>query len=257
MRPRIAIPEPTSEKPEYNSRALPQYIRAVELAGGDAVVVCLPQSNPELAKVAASCDAVLLPGSPADIDPQKYGAIRDPHTAPADPKRDNADELLLQDAYNMRKPILGICYGTQSLNVWRTGTLVQRVENHSQGKDVLRAHRVRLDPASLLGSIVGHLWRPKSQRASSEVEGWVNSSHHQAVQNAGDGLRVVAHAADGTIEAVESTSPDHFVLGLQWHPERTYAQEESSRAVFASFIAAARKRHRELAETPDFETLPR
>ncbi len=258
MRPRIAIPEPTSEKAEYNARALPQYVRAVELAGGDAVVVRLPRSNPELAKLAASCDAMLLPGSPADVDPQKYGALREPHTAPADPKRDNADELLLQDAYNMRKPILGICYGAQSLNVWRTGTLVQHVENHSQGKEVLRAHRVRVEPVSLLGSIVGDLWCADSdQVASSGVEGWVNSSHHQAVQNPGDGLRVVARAPDGTIEAVEGTSPDHFVLGVQWHPERTYDQEESSRAIFASFIAAALRRHRELAETPDFETLPR
>jgi len=74
-----------------------------------------------------ACDGVLLPGSPADVDPEKYGAERHPDTAPADPFRDSTDELLLQDAYNMRKPVFGICYGLQSLNVWRTGTLDQAV----------------------------------------------------------------------------------------------------------------------------------
>src|SRR5207244_10703700 len=74
------------------------------------------------------CDAVLLPGSKADVDPAKYDAERHPKTAPADPKRDTVDELLLQDAYNMRKPVLGICYGLQSLNVYRTGTLVQHID---------------------------------------------------------------------------------------------------------------------------------
>ena len=88
---------------------------------------------------------MLLPGSPADVDPEKYGAVRHPDTAPADPFRDNTDELLLQDAYNMRKPVFGICYGLQSLNVWRTGTLDQALPkgvNHKAGRKVAQAHRV-------------------------------------------------------------------------------------------------------------------
>ena len=82
-------------------------------------------TSAEIAQAVKGCDGVLLPGSPADVDPEKYGAARHPDTAPADPFRDNTDELLLQDAYNMRKPVFGICYGLQSLNVWRTGTLDQ------------------------------------------------------------------------------------------------------------------------------------
>ena len=100
---------------------------------------------------------VLLPGSKADIDPAKYEAATDPKTAPADPRRDAVDELLLQDAYNLRKPILGICYGLQILNVFRGGTLLQHIEstvNHEAGKEVPIAHTVEVDAGSRLSQIV-------------------------------------------------------------------------------------------------------
>ena len=121
MKPRIAIPLPNSTRPDYVLRALPQYEGAIRAAGGEPVIIAADASNAEIAQAVKHCDAVLLPGSPADIDPEKYGAERHPKTAAADPFRDNADELLLQDAFNMRKPVFGICYGLQSLNVWRTG----------------------------------------------------------------------------------------------------------------------------------------
>ena len=81
----------------------------------------------EVLKIIKNCDGVLLPGSKADVDPSKFSAQRSPHTAAADPRRDAVDELLLQDAYNRRKPILGICYGLQSLNVYRAGSLIQHI----------------------------------------------------------------------------------------------------------------------------------
>lgn len=250
MRPRIAIPHPHSQKPEYNQRALPQYLCAIEMSGGEPVPIDLALSNSEITRIAMTCDGVLLPGSPADVDPEKYGAVRDPQTAVADPQRDNADELLLQDAYNMRKPVLGVCYGVQTLNVWRTGTLVQHVENHSQGRAVQRAHIVEVEPDSLLANILSPVWEAE--------EGWVNSSHHQAIANSGDGLRVVARSDDGIIEAVESTSHDHFVLGIQWHPERTFDEEPSSRAIFERFLEAARQRHLQpRTPVPDFESVRR
>jgi putative glutamine amidotransferase len=250
VRPRIAIPHPHSQKPEYNQRALPQYLCAIEISGGEPVPIDLGLSNAEITKIAMTCDGVLLPGSPADVDPEKYGADRDPQTAVADPQRDNADELLLQDAYNMRKPVLGICYGVQTLNVWRTGTLIQHVDRHSQGRAVQRAHMVQLEPDSLLANILSPVWESE--------EGWVNSSHHQAIENAGDGLRIVARSHDEVIEAVESTSRDHFVLGIQWHPERTFDEEPSSRAIFERFLEAARQRHLQpRTPVPDFESVRR
>jgi putative glutamine amidotransferase len=72
----------------------------------------------------------------------------------------------------------------------------------------------------------------------------VNSSHHQSAEAVGNGLRVVARCPDdGIIEALEGTGPDHFVLAVQWHPERSVDDDVASRAIFAALIAAARQRH--------------
>jgi putative glutamine amidotransferase len=259
--PRIAIPLPKSDADKYNQRSLPQYLDAIKQAGGEPVVIELDWTNAEIARAAAQCDGICLPGSPADVDPEKYGASRDSRTAAADPARDNVDELLLQDAYNMKKPILGICYGIQSLNVWRTGTLVQHIEsalgtNHEAGRAVERAHQVEIDPKSwTLGGIAAH---SLEKQPSGELRGWVNSSHHQSVEKAGDGLEVIARSEDGTIEAVESTARDHFVLGVQWHPERGFESDALSQAIFREFIEAAKQRRREPRNaTADFENVGR
>lgn len=238
MKPRIAIPLPHSSNREYCERALPQYEQAVAQAGGEPVRIPLDRTPAEVMKLIEGCDAVLLPGSRADVDPQKYGAARDPHTNPADPLRDTADELLLQDAHNMRKPVLGICYGLQILNVYRSGTLRQHIESSIDHTARERTHGVRVEPASRLAQILG---------SPAETEIQVNTSHHQAAATVGDGLRAVAKAPDGVIEAVEGASSDHFVVAVQWHPERTLDQE-ASRTLFRALIEAARARRRELAE---------
>jgi putative glutamine amidotransferase len=231
MRPRIAIPVPHSDK-EYAGRALPQYEHAVEMAGGEPVRIALDQTPQQVMKLIERCDAVLLPGSRADVDPAKYDAERDARTNASDTGRDTVDELLLQDAYNMHKPLLGICYGLQALNVYRSGTLIQHIEsavNHQAGRAVTIAHSVELEPGSRLGEILGE---------STKVP--VNSSHHQSAEVIGDGLRVVARCPeDGIIEAVEGTAADHFVLAVQWHPERTVDEDEPSRSIFRAFVEAA------------------
>jgi putative glutamine amidotransferase len=126
---RIAIPVPHSSDAEYAERAFPQYAEAVEMAGGEPVRIPLDRPPAEVMKLIERCDGVLLPGSKADVDPSKYSANPQPETAPPDPKRDTVDELLLQDAYNMHKPVLGICYGLQILNVYRSGTLLQHIQS--------------------------------------------------------------------------------------------------------------------------------
>jgi putative glutamine amidotransferase len=251
MPPRIAIPVPHSADREYAERSLPQYERAVEMAGGEPVRIPLDQPPEEVMKLIERCDAVLLPGSKADVDPAKYDAPRHPQTAAADSGRDTVDELLLQDAYNMRKPVLGICYGLQILNVYRTGTLIQHIEspvNHAAGRKVAVAHTVEVNPGSKLAGIVAS----GTKRDPLVVS--VNSSHHQAADIVGDGLCVVARSPqDGVIEALEGTSPDHFVLAVQWHPERSVDEDESSRAIFRALAQAARIRLEKL--TGEFESL--
>ena len=299
MPPRIAIPMPHSFDPEYAERAIPQYELAVTLAGGEPVRVALDLSLDQVSKIMRRCDGVLLPGSKADVDPARFHAPRSAHTAAADAQRDTVDYLLLENAYQLHKPVLGICYGLQSLNVYRAGSLVQHIPdflpeetragvNHAAGKDVAVAHAVEIDPASKLAEILcgdslprlsgraqlrgslgadkknaepqdreGHGFsratKPENNGRASAPEGTlvvsVNSSHHQSADanKIGEGLRIVARCTDdGIVEALEGTTPDHFVLAVQWHPERSVEQDAASRAIFRAFIDAAEERRGEL-----------
>jgi putative glutamine amidotransferase len=305
MPARIAIPMPHSGDREYAERAIPQYERAVTLAGGEPVRIPLDQTPAAVMKLIERCDAILLPGSKADVDPAKFGARRSPQTASADAGRDTVDELLLQDAYNMRKPILGICYGLQILNVYRTGSLVQHIPdflpegtrtrvNHEAGRKIAVAHEVEIAAESKLAEILCGDSRPRlsgraklgtdstkldpqsapapSHGENREGHGFsradsaakssralapegdklvipVNSSHHQSADSIGDGLRVVARCPDdGIVEALEGTSADHFVLAVQWHPERSVDEEEPSRAIFRALVEAAEVRCRRSQE---------
>jgi len=236
-RPRIAIPVPHSGDPEYAGRALPQYEKAVEMAGGEPVKIPLDQPAPTVIGLIESCDAVLLPGSRADVEPSKYAAQKDPKTAEADLPRNSVDELLLKQAYEQRKPVLGICYGLQSLNVYRQGSLVQHIEsavNHEAGRKVAIAHEVAVEKNSLLDRIV-------RDGEASQARVPVNSSHHQSADAIGKGLRISARCPeDGVVEAIEGTDPGHFVLAVQWHPERSVEADEASRAIFRALVEAAR-----------------
>lgn len=244
MRPRIAIPVPLSSDPEYVARAMPQYERAVEMAGGEPVRIPLDQSREELQKLITSCQGVLLPGSGADIDPAKYKAERDPNTHPADPKRHAIDWTLLDDAFGKQKPVLGICYGLQSLNVYSGGNLIQHIEspvNHAIGRKAAIAHEVEILPESALAELIRNNRESPDFNSNRPLTIPVNSSHHQAAERAGAGLRIVARSPqDGIIEALEGTEPEHFVLAVQWHPERSVDADEPSRAIFRAFVDAAR-----------------
>jgi putative glutamine amidotransferase len=251
MTPRIAIPVPTSTDVPYNQRSWPSYATAVTRSGGEPVEMALDLAAAELRALIASCDGVLLPGSPADVDPALYGA--DPATAPADPPREALDYLLLEDAERHSKPVLGICFGVQSLNVWRGGSLVQDLTpvpvNHSAGGKVAIAHTALVAKDSLLASLL-------TANEAPEHDGFlrlpINTSHHQSVAAPGDGLRIVARCPeDGVIEAVEIDAedsmfhvehpkPKQFVLGVQWHPERSLDISPASRALFDRLVAEAR-----------------
>jgi putative glutamine amidotransferase len=288
MPPRIAIPMPHSTDREYGERAIPQYERAVALAGGEPVRIPLDQSPAAVQQLIESCDGVLLPGSNADVDPAKFQQNRSQHTAAADGRREDVDFLLLDDAYEKRKPILGICYGLQSLNVYRAGSLIQHIPdflpdatrgkvNHEAGKKVPIAHTATIDPESLLAKVLGEDNPPRRSgenklgsllpgggnreghglsRANNDADKHrasaagghelilpVNSSHHQSAGKIGNGLRIVAHCPDdGIIEALEGTPADHFVLSVQWHPERSVDDDAASRNIFRALIEASRAR---------------
>ena len=167
----------------------------------------LRESPASQAGILASCAAILLPGSPADVDPARYGQQAEKECAARDAEREAADNLLLKDAFAQAKPILGICYGLQSLNVWRRGTLIQDLPhaeaarptvNHQPGREVQRAHPVLLTPGSRLSHVVTHVVE------DGEPGLFVNSSHHQAIDRPPALLQrrvEVAHALIGTLAA--------------------------------------------------------
>ncbi len=228
FRPRIAIPVPTSFDPAYNAQCWPEYATAIEQSGGTPVRIELTTSciAPE------SFDGIVLPGSGADIRPEAYGHERHPETGTADPLREAMDRELLALADRTGLPLLGICFGLQSLNVYRGGTLVQDLPpipiNHRAGRSVLDAHTVVIADSARLPHLA-----PLDKQM-------VNSSHHQAVAALGEGLLAVALASeDGVIEAVED-SGHPWMLGVQWHPERTSSQARLSGELFGRFIEAAR-----------------
>src|ERR1700677_992231 len=230
----IAIPEPTSSDSAYNLRSLPPYLAALHSCGVTPVLIPLHERQDRVARLLNEVQGILLPGSGYDVDPQRYGEDRIAECGESDQGRTAVDELLLQDAFNLYKPILAICHGAQTLNVWRGGTLIQDLKtavNHSPGRGVLDAHPVRISPGSRLAG-----WLSLDERLSAQV----NSSHHQAVHVPGDNLLISAISPDdGVIEAVELDSPDHFAVGVQWHPERTYTHSALSRAIFSAFVQAA------------------
>jgi putative glutamine amidotransferase len=212
------------------------YAEAIAAAGGTPIHIPLLKERGALISLAERLDGVLLSGSDSDLHPALYGQEPRPKLGPVVDERDSTDLLMLEQAETRRLPVLGICFGMQSLNVSRGGSLIQDLESevsgalkHEQDPPFDRtSHAIHIEANSLL------------EQLASSREAQVNSTHHQAVAEIGTNLRVVARAVDGVIEALEDTRSDRFVLGVQWHPEYHWEKNELSRAIFSSFISAAR-----------------
>lgn len=247
-KPRVGIPWRTREEERQGSvEKLNFYFDAVRRAGGMPQHVSLGLSNEELQNLAATFDAFVLPGSPADVDPARYAEPRHAKTKTLDADRDRTDSTILDHALAAHKPVLAICYGCQILNVHQGGTLVQDIPAEKPGTDAhgktdLGAsattgdleHRATLVEASFLQKLAG----------ATEVK--INSSHHQAIDRPGEKLRVTARGTDGIIEGVELQSPEDWIVGVQWHPERM-PEDPFAEKLFADFVAAARKARLETA----------
>ncbi len=242
MKPRIAIPTPTSADLDYNRRNLPAYLAAIEQAGGTPVELPLTATPADLQALVDTCDGVLLPGSPADIDPSRYGQPADPTTTPADSTREATDILLLEDAQAHGKPVLGICFGLQSINTWRGGTLHQDLSilpvNHPSGPSIATTHTAAIAENSLLSALVDPA---ETVITDAHPRLPINSSHHQAIAIPGAGLRISARCPqDAVIEAIEADpSTGLRLLAVQWHPERSAATSPTSRALFTHLVTQA------------------
>jgi len=216
---------------------LPDYEESVRRAGGDVRVLDRATDRPT--DVIAGVDGVLLTGG-GDVEPSLYGA--NPHRTfdPAEPGRDEYEVELVRRAIEANLPVFAICRGIQVLNVARGGTLIQdipdevgtTVEHRIKEPRFPIAHDVWLTSDSVLERTL----RERLEEADSCA---VNSRHHQAPKDAGEGLAVSATAPDGVIEALEDPSR-RFVLGVQWHPENFWRTGEF-RALFEAFVQACNK----------------
>jgi putative glutamine amidotransferase len=184
------------------------YVQMIEAAGGRALLV--PPSEDGIDETLDALDGVLFSGG-SDIDPSEYGQDVHPETNGTRPDRDRGELALLRAALERDMPVLAVCRGSQVLNVARGGDLVQHLpdvvgdEKHKHTPGTFADHDVTLEEGTRLAALLG-------DRAP------VKSHHHQGFGRVGSGLRVAAHAEDGTIEAVED--PSHrFALGVLWHPE--------------------------------------
>src|SRR5690349_21911419 len=127
-KPRIGIPWRTSDEERNGVREkLDNYFAAVRRAGAEAEEISLSQPPEKLAAQIELLAGFVLPGSPADVEPSRYGAVRHEKTKTLDPARDRTDSVILDHAIAERKPVLAICYGCQILNVHQGGTLVQDI----------------------------------------------------------------------------------------------------------------------------------
>ncbi len=193
--------------------------------------------KPETLRPLVEClDGILLTGSNSDVDPGRYGAEREKECGRVQPLRDNTDFFLLEAACRKKIPVLSICFGLQSLNVYRGGSLIQDIParirspiKHSNERTRGGpAHFVSLREGSVLATIAGGL------------ETQVNSTHHQAIERLGQGLEAISTAPDGVIEAVLGADTDHWILGVQWHPEKNYSCDPLSRGIFERFVHQSR-----------------
>lgn len=228
MKPIIGISVDCDHDPEdVRSRGKLQlnwnYAQAVSEAGGIPVLIP-PTADPEA--IASIIHGWLIPGG-GDFDAKLFNEELHPKADLVDPER-TAAEMALYRALPLEMPILGICYGCQFLNIIRGGSLQQHLpdvlghDGHRSGEP----QAATVEEGSLLAEATGQ----------TVVHG--KSYHHQAVAGLGENLRINAHHEDGTVEGVEATDRP-WVVGVQWHPERTL-EDGATEALFRRFVQAAK-----------------
>ena len=205
------------------------YMNAVWFAGGLPVVLAYTTDPDKLAEYASIFDGFLFTGG-VDVDPTKYGEEKMFDSVEIDAVRDEFEEALFKAVYPTGKPILGICRGIQSINVWMGGTLHQHLDGHRQ--DVPpeeRTHPIAIYEGSMLHRICG------------KTEVMVNTFHHQAVKTPAPALTVDAVSPEGYIEAAHEEG-HRFLFATQFHPEFYWNREDDdhSAAIFKAFVGACR-----------------
>ncbi len=219
-------------EPTYFLRA--RYVSAIQDLGGTPLILPITQDTQILKGLLDLIDGLLLTGSGPDLDPALYGESKRFKFKIMSQERAGFELKLARMAVDQDLPVLGVCGGMQVLNVAFRGSLVQDIT--SEIKDAL-AHQQKAAPVESTHEIkITHGTR--LSKIIREPVVWVNSSHHQAIKSLGQGLVVNAVAPDGVIEGLEHTECG-FALGVQWHPEFLYRQDERHRRLFEAFLKKA------------------
>jgi putative glutamine amidotransferase len=176
-------------------------------------------------------DGVVLTGG-SDVEPHRYGSRDTDDACQTFPGRDDAETTILEAAFRRRLPMLAICRGMQLLNVHQGGTLIRDLPHDGHRLPDTDRHHVHLESGSGLARLIG------------VAEGTVTSSHHQAIDEIGEGLQVVSRHEDGTIEAIEWTTPMRkpWLVAVQWHPERMGLDEPLAGSILRGFLEAVKAR---------------
>lgn len=198
-------------------------------AGGFPMI--FPLADPKDAKEYIDrVDALVLTGG-ADVDPLLYLEEPHPKVGMTDPIRDEFELALIEEAWNQKKPIFGICRGLQLLNVASGGTLYQDLSQY----DKLEVNHIQLttwDHATHSILIEENSWMGEAMGTETVI----NSYHHQAINTIGDAFRPVAWSKDGIIEAIESIDKTQKTMAIQWHPEVLVKNDPESINIFKKFI---------------------
>ena len=210
------------------------YSNAVRAAGGIPILIPMPVAE-DFEQYISALDGLLITGG-GDINPLLFGEEPHPTVTKAERDLDLSEMKLVRMFHAARKPVMGICRGCQVINVAFGGTLYQDLPSqtgsricHNQHPDhrAEAIHSICMEKDSLLCTILG--------KERTEV----NSLHHQSVKEPGHGLRVVAKAADGIVEAIEDA--EGLLLGYQWHPEEMCATGEDAWRLFKHFVGRCRE----------------
>jgi putative glutamine amidotransferase len=230
-RPLIGITMDSGDKPT-SIQIFKDYVIAVDKAGGIPFPLPFIINHALIPGLVDRLDGVIFSGG-NDLNPAAWGETYEPDTKPIEPMRQEFEFALMAEVEKRRMPTLGICLGSQVMNVYRGGSLIQFLPralgegsfDHRVCNDRSRRHPVKVAPDSTVAKVAG----------KSELS--VNTRHKQAVKTVGKGLRAFATAMDGTIEGVEDPSLPFFV-GVQWHPENLHDQPEHL-AIFKALIEKA------------------
>jgi putative glutamine amidotransferase len=215
------------------------YIEAVQAAGGVPLLLAPHVTFEVQAALWSRLDGLVLTGG-GDIHPGRFGEAPHPKTDDISPERDELEIGLTRRALADDVPLFAICRGIQVLNVALGGTLVQDIAAERPGPILHSQTEPRQQPTHPV-KVMGEGTRLGRVLGALEVQ--VNSMHHQAIKDVGEGLREVAWAPDGIVEGLELPG-ERFVLGVQWHPEELVGHDPAARNLFAAVVDAARRRGR-------------